>query len=195
MEKRDAFAQALSEILVKHNVTTEAEARAMQRAFKSSEKENFDDFLLEEGLVEEPTLLRALSEYFQVPAVDVTGYFFDTTLLRNFPKDFLLRNRIIPLEMDEDIMVVVASEPDNPDLLSGIGAYASEDVQFRVGLARDICDSVKEFYDKSDTDLLDDQGLVDEQLGEEQRYHDLLHSEEENELPTIKEEIDKDEVE
>lgn len=193
MEKREMFAQQLCNILVKHRVIDEAEGRAMQRSFKGSEKENFDDFLLEEGLVEEAVLLRALGEYYQVPPVDVTGYFFDTLLLRNFPKDFLLRNRIIPIEMDDDIMVVVASEPDNADLLPAMGAYTSEDIQFRVGLGRDISDAIKEFYDKSPTDLLDDQDLVDEEIEEEKRYHSLLEYEDEDVEPTIKEEIDKDE--
>ena len=162
---------------------------------KVPDKEYFDDFLLEEGLIEEEPLLRALAEYYQVPSVDVTGYFFDTDLLRNFPKDFLLRNRIVPLEMEDDILIVVANDPDNPDLLSSIGAYTSEDIQFRVGLARDITDAVTEFYEKSPTDLLDDQDLADEQLEEEERYHSLLHYEDEDVEPTIKQEIDKDEEE
>ncbi len=170
-------------------------ARALQRSFKNSEKENFDDFLLEEGLIEEAPLLRALAEYYQVPSVDVTGYFFDRQLLRNFPKDFLLRNRIIPLEMEDDELTVVASQPDNPDLLSTMGAYTSEDIQFRVGLGRDISDAIREFYDKSPAEVLDDQDLVDEQLEEEERYHSLLRDEDEDVEPTIKQEIDKDEEE
>lgn len=194
MEKRETFAQALCDVLVKQRVVSESEARALGRAFKNSEKENFDDFLLEEGLVDENVLLRALSQYYQVPSVDVTGYFFDTQLLRNFPKDFLLRNRIVPLEVEDDFMTIVASDPDNTDLLSAIGAYTSEDIQFRVGLGRDISDAVKEFYDKSDTDLIDDSDtdLIDEQLGEEVRYHDLLHDEDEDIGATVKEEIDNE---
>lgn len=194
MEKRETFAQALCDVLVKQRAFSESEARALARAFKNSEKENFDDFLLEEGLIDESVLLRALSQYYQVPSVDVTGYFFDTQLLRNFPKDFLLRNRIVPLEVEDDFMTIVASDPDNPDLLSAIGAYTSEDIQFRVGLGRDITDAVKEFYDKSDTDLIDDSDtdLIDEQLGEEVRYHDLLHDADEDIGATVKEEIDEE---
>ena len=195
MEKREQFAEALCVILVKHKVMSEAEGRAMQRSFKNSESDIFDDFLLAEGLVEEEQLLRALSEYYQVPPIDVTGYFFDTLLLRNFPKDFLLRNCIIPLEMDEDIMIVVAGNPDNPDLLSGIGAYATEDIQFRVGLARDITDAVKEFYEKSLTDITSDDDLIDEQLGQEERFHSLLQDEDEDMEPTIKQEINTGEEE
>lgn len=195
MEKRETFAQALCDVLVKQKVVSEAEGRALARAFKSSEKENFDDFLLEEGLVDENVLLRALAQYYQLPAVDVTGYFFDTQLLRNFPKDFLLRNRIIPLEMEDDFLTIVASNPDNPDLLSAVGAYTSEDIQFRVGLGRDITDAVKEFYDKSDTDLIDDHDtdLIDEQVGEEERYHALLNDEDDVIGATVKEELDTDE--
>lgn len=191
MEKREKFAQELSEILVKHRIISEAEGRSMQRAFKNADRDNFDEFLLEEGLVEEAPLLTALSEYYQVPAVDVTGYFFDTELLRNFPKDFLLRNCIVPLEMEDDVLIVVASNPDNPDLLSGMGAYTSEDIQFRVGLARDISDAVKEYYDKSLTDLMDEQDYQDEQLIEEERFHSLINEEDED-ATAIQKDIDNE---
>ncbi len=191
MEKREKFAQELSDILVKHRIISEAEGRSIQRTFKNADRDNFDDFLLEEGLVEEAPLLTALSEYYQVPAVDVTGYFFDTELLRNFPKDFLLRNGIVPLEMEDDVLIVVASNPDNPDLLSGMGAYTSEDIQFRVGLARDISDAVKEYYDKSLTDLMDEQDYQDEQLIEEERYHSLINEEDED-ATAIQKDIDNE---
>lgn len=179
MEKKEAFAYQLCNILLRHRVVTESEARALQRSFKGSDKENFDDFLLEEGLIEENQLLRALGDYYKVPSVDVTGYFFDTLLLQNFPKDFLLRNRIIPLEIDEDILIIAASEPDDLDLLAVLGAYTSDDIQFRVGLGRDICDAVKEFYDKSPTDLLDDQGELHENIYEHERYKEVIEEDEE----------------
>ena len=192
MEKRDTFAHALSEILAKHKVISEAEGRALHRSFKNADKEQFDDFLQEEGLVEEEDLLKALAEYYQVPAVDVTGYFFDTQLLRNFPKDFLLRNFIIPLEYEDDILIIVANNPDIPDLLPELGKFTSEDIQFRVGLARDIADAVKEFYDKSLTDLPDDQEMDQEELEEEARYRALMNDDDEV-LPTISPTVDNEE--
>ncbi len=192
MEKKEKFAVELCTILVKQGVINEAEGRSMQRAFKNADRDTFDEFLLEEGLVEEAPLLIALSEYYQVPAVDVTGYFFDTELLRNFPKDFLLRNGIVPLEMEDDVLIVVASNPDNADLVSGLGAYTSEDIQFRVGLARDISDAVKEFYEKSLTDLMDEQDYQDEQLIEEERFHSLI-SEEDDDATAIQKDIDNEE--
>ena len=76
----------------------------------------------------------------------------------------LLQNVIIPLEVDENIMVVVTSRPDNPDLLPEIGKYVSYDIQFYVGIGHDICDAVKEFYDMSETEVDDDEDIHEEHL-------------------------------
>ncbi|MDP3889141.1 MAG: hypothetical protein Q8Q25_01200 [bacterium] len=162
MKKRETFVQAITDILVKHKVITLQEGNSLQKGFKESSQEIFDDFLLEEGLVDDINILRALAEHYQVPAFDVVGYFFDYNQLHKFPKDFLLRNAIIPLEVDENIMIIVASEPDNPELLARIGEYVSYDIQFRVGLKRDICDAVKEFYDKAPTEVEHDEDIKEE---------------------------------
>ena len=56
-------------------------------------------------------------------------------------------------------MVVIVSEPDSSDLLNSIGKHVSYDVRFRVGIRRDICDAVKEFYDTADTEDPQDQDI------------------------------------
>jgi len=168
MDKGHTFAQDVSEILERQKAINHHEALALQKAFKDSEADQFDDFLLEEGLVEEDVLLKALSEYYQVPAFDVVGYFFDHNLLTKFPREFLLGEGIIPFELDNDILSVVASEPDKEGLESMIRDYVSYDVVLLVGLRRDIGDAVKEFYDTSpaevegDQDLREERGLEDE---------------------------------
>ncbi|MFZ5953543.1 MAG: hypothetical protein ACOYT8_00410 [Candidatus Dependentiae bacterium] len=180
MEKRETFAQALCDILVKNKVVKPEEARAMQRAFKNSSKESFDDFLLEEGLVEEAPLLKALSDLYEVPAIDVVGYFFETFLLHKFPKDFLLRKRIIPLQVDENILIMVASNPNDSELLPEIGEYVSYDIQFYVGLGRDIEDAVKEYYEDSLTQGYDYDKVMNENEIELELHNELLLEEDES---------------
>jgi len=171
MEKKEDFTQELAEILVKHKIIERIEADSIKEMFKDSTKETFDEFLLEEGLVEEAELLRALSQYYKVPSFDVIGYFFDHNLITKFPKGFLLRSRIIPLEVDQNMLIVVASNPDDPGLESKIREYVSYEVNFMVGLNRDICDSVKEFYDPSPSEVPEDVDLREERrLG-----HDVEH--------------------
>ena len=60
-----------------------------------------------------------------------------------------------------------------------------------MGLARDITDAVKEYYDKSLTDLIDDHDYHDEQLIEEERYHALINDEEED-ATVIQKDIDNE---
>ncbi len=159
MKEQETFEAALSRILVKQEAISAEESKAIQKVFYDSKKEQFNEFLLDKGLVEEDDLLEALAIYYEVPAVDVVGLFFDTFLLRKFPKGFLLRNGIIPLEVDENIMVIVASEPNDSELLDKIGKHVSYNIRFYVGFLRDICDTVKEFYDKAYTEESQDKDL------------------------------------
>ncbi len=163
--KGETYAERLIDILVKRSVIPKGDESAIKKAFKESEQEIFDEFLLEEGLVDKDDLLAALSEYYQVPSFDVVGYFFDTFLLQQFPKDVLLRCEMIPLEVDENILIMIAAEPNAPDLLNVIGSNVSYDVRFYVGIALDITDAVKEFYEPSDTEVNQDEDLrVERQL-------------------------------
>jgi len=152
---QQTFAEAICDILVDLYKIKPDESKNLKKAFKESEKQYFDEFLLEEGLVDEEDLLQALELYYKVTAVDVTGLFFKRQLLHMFPKDILLRCAMIPREVDENIMVMIVSDPFDTALLKIIGDYVSYDIQFQVGIRRQICDAVKAFYDKSPTETPD----------------------------------------
>jgi hypothetical protein len=151
-------------VLVDLKFVTAEDAVKLLAAYNESDIDQFDDFLLSEGVVEQEHLLEALSEYFQVPSFDALGYFFETHLLRMFPKDMLLRNEIIPLQVDENMMIMIAANPNNPELLFEIGENVSYDIRFYVGIGRDITDAVKEYYDKSDIEDSQDQDIREEHL-------------------------------
>lgn len=160
MNQQDNFVTDFLEILVSNNIISSHESRAIAHNFASSDHDSLIIFLRQEGLVDPDKLLEALSIYYQVPAFDVVGQFFDHELVRQFPKGFLLRNGIIPLECDENILIVVAHNPNDPDLLVKIGEHVSYDIQFRVGFEDDICDAVKEFYDNSLTAVDADEDYI-----------------------------------
>lgn len=149
MQKVQTFVDQLSAILVKNKIISEQEGRTYRDQFEQSDHDAFDYFLLSEGLVSKEDLLNALSILYQVPAVDVSGVFFDRDLLRNFPKDFLLKNEIIPLEWEEDFLIIVAANPADDSLPAKIGVFVSLDVEFQVGIATNIIDAIEEYYDDS----------------------------------------------
>lgn len=149
MKRKATFAQELSTLLVKNRVKTEDQAKDLQKAFAKSSLEVYEDFLLDEGLVGRDDILQALSQYYAVPAYDVLDHFFETNLLRKYPQDFLVRNSIIPLEVDENMIIIVAAEPEREGLESAIRNYTSYDVNFFVGINQDILDAIDQYYDQS----------------------------------------------
>jgi len=151
-----SFQHKICEVLVKNKVITEQESHDLQRDFQGRSKETFDEFLLNEGFVTRDEILAALSEYYEVPPFNVVGYIFDHNLLVQFPQDFLLRHGIIPLERDENMLAIVASDPQNADLLPELAEFVSDDIRFYVGLREDIIDAVMEFYEESPFNFDDD---------------------------------------
>lgn len=168
MENKQTFVQKLSEILVQNKAITPDQARVYREEFERADKDSFDNFLLVQGLIEKEALLKALSMYYKVPAVDVVGLFFDHELLLNFPKDFLVRNEIIPYQLEGDILVVVASRPDDPNLEVEIRKFVNPDIEFQVGIGRDIIDAVREYYDQAGTEVDEDEDLRLEREQEEE---------------------------
>lgn len=165
--KKKGFVEAICSILEKNSVLSRNDANALKQNFANRSQVAFDDFLLEEGLVEKEDILRALSEYYNVPSMDPIGYFCDHYLLRKFPKDFLLRNFILPIQViDDNILMVLANNPNDEELLPEIARYVSYDIQFRVGIASEIVETIEEFYDKSLTDLELDDNLVPQKIKE-----------------------------
>lgn len=156
------FIQKLTDIFTRQNVITPQEAAVMHKAFADADSDDFVEFLIDEGLMDTTRMLTALGVYYQVPSFDVEGYFFEHNVLHEFPKEFLLRYGIIPLERDENMMIVIASEPDDDELLPAIGNHVSYDIRFLVGIRRHICDAVKEFYDRAITEVQADEDRREE---------------------------------
>ena len=173
----ETFEAGFLRTLVDLKLITADDAVKLLASYHESDVDQIDDFLLSEGILDQESLLEALSEYYKVPAFDVVGYFFENHLVRMFPKSMLLKSEIIPLQVDENMIIVVAANPNNPDLLFEIGENVSYDIRLYVGIARDICDAVKEFYDKADTEDEQDQDIRQEHL----LMSEFLHIDDEDE--------------
>ena len=149
MSRKKAFVREILKLLLENGLISAEDSFQLKEAFSHRAKESFDYFLLSKGIVQKSDLLNVLSQHFNVPSFDARGHFFDSKLLHMFPKHFLVHNAIVPLERDENILIVVANDPSDPELLEKIGECVSYDIQFRVGIYHDILDSVREYYEES----------------------------------------------
>lgn len=193
-EIKDTFIDDICAQMVKIKATTPQDAQALKKSFAESSHDNFEEFLLDEGLIERSDLLRALSLHFKVPSFDCDGFFFNCQLLRQFPKEFLVRCGVIPVEVDQNMLIVVAAEPEASGLESEMRNYVSYEIEFYVGIKRDIWDAIREFYDKAPTeesemedldmreeDRLEKDALKRDEEIEELSYGDMLYRDEDNE--------------
>ena len=150
MKKMDPI-EGISSILARHQLIGLDDLAALRSSFDHRDDITFEDFLVEEGIVDKSDLLQALSEYYRVPQLDVVGEFFDHYLVRLVPEDVLLNHLFIPYQRENDNLWVVAAEPDDPHLPVVLGKYLSHNFNFMVGLPQDIRDAIREYYDESNT--------------------------------------------
>jgi len=148
--KNGGILQGLTTILADKGSINPEEIDTVQKLFSEQELP-YEEFLIAEGIVTKPELLDALAEYYELPALDVIGEFFDHHFLRLIPKGVLLRNAIIPLRREGDLLEVVVAQPDDAELLPLLWEYISDEVTLMVGFAPDIRETIEEFYDKSIT--------------------------------------------
>ncbi|MBP9764969.1 hypothetical protein KBD08_01400 [Candidatus Babeliales bacterium] len=148
MSKTQTFVERLAQALVKLKIMSEPESESLVTEFKGRAKGRIDEFLLDEGIVNQDTLLKALQIVYGIPAYDVRGHFFNHQILLLFPKDFLINQCIIPLDVEDDIMTVVVSNPEDDETLEVFGNYVPYSVNVQVGIQRDIVDAIEQYYDE-----------------------------------------------
>jgi hypothetical protein len=178
------FVDCLCDIMLQKDMLKKDDIISLKKDFHESSIPLFEDFLMQEGLIEKEDLLQALSIFYKTQAVDVTGFFFDHHLVTMFPKDEMLRNMFIPYEHDienDDVLTIVAANPHNADLAAIVGKYVSYDVIFFVGIANDIDDAIKEYFDKPlyevEPDIIDAEEARREEHPVDTMIYDLMADE------------------
>ncbi|MGA9531054.1 MAG: hypothetical protein WBQ73_04180 [Candidatus Babeliales bacterium] len=168
----DKFIDDFSLFLVRDGIASSHELVELHALFQASSHQFFTQFLVDEGLLSKKKVLQFLSEYYKVPSFDVEGYFFDSNLLHLFPQDFLVRNLVIPLEIDENMLIVVAGEIV-PGLASSMEQFVAYDIRFRIGLAQDIQEAIDEYYDTALTEDYEEEAKIDD-AGREHSSQEII---------------------
>ncbi len=156
IEQSQEFIDGIIDILTRNKALKIKDSAVLKKDFSERRALSFEDFLIDEHLVSKAALLKALQEYYNVPAIDVLGHFFEHNLVIMIPKHAQMRYCFIPYARDGNILAVVAANPNHPELSEVIGRYVSYDVTFMVGYFRDIRDAIEEFYARAVTEVPQD---------------------------------------
>lgn len=164
------FVSRIAQALVKLKVMSALEAESFEKEFSGRSKARVDDFLLDEGIVDRENLLKAIQAVYNIPSYDVRGHFFNHQILMLFPQDFLVNKAVIPLDIEEDILTIVVSNPEDDETMEMIGNYVPYSVNVLVGIRRDIIDAIEEYYDEdvATSDIADEDSEEIDELAEDE---------------------------
>lgn len=106
-------------------------------------KLRFGELCLQDGLISEEALARALSEQFNLEYTDLAGFRMDEELLNQLPPDAIYRFRFIPLEMTPTAMVIAIADPTDVVRLDELEMLCDRPLEFKLTSASAISSVLK----------------------------------------------------
>ncbi len=117
--------KTVSEVLVERKLL-DAPQLAKVAAEVAKSGKNFSQAAIDAGLIGKAQLLKALSEEWQVKAVDLLQVDVDAEVAKIIPEAVARRHVAIPFAKEESVLFVAMADPRD--------FFASEDIQLRTGL-------------------------------------------------------------
>jgi type IV pilus assembly protein PilB len=139
-KQRFPFGEVLCELGL---ADLEAVERARARQ-KAGDRRRLGEILVEEGVLDEAKVLRALCEQLDIPLVDPRPELVDPALLKGFAKGFFEARAALPLASEEGSMLSVAlADPTDKRTLDEIAAVLGRPVAAAGALRERILDVLK----------------------------------------------------
>jgi len=134
------------DVLLKSGLINEAqleEALALQKVTKKK----LGEILIEKTLIKESDLLKALSEFYQLPLIDLDIVTIDPKVLGLFPMELLEKHNLLPLEIKDQNVIVATNDPLDVLALQEIRYVSGRQVKPVLAGHKQITDYLKKSYD------------------------------------------------
>jgi type IV pilus assembly protein PilB len=124
-------------------------AEDLQQLFKEQEGKmvRLGELILERGLVDKSSLVKALEEVSRVPYLDCTTVRCEPIVLQAIPKAMAVRLDILPVQMDQSRIVVAMAEPQNIATIDELQFTTGKDISPRLGFRAEILSAIVRNYD------------------------------------------------
>ncbi len=121
----------------------------LQQLFKEQEGKivRLGELILERGLVDKHTLVKALEEVSRVPYLDCSKVQCDDAVLQSIPKSMAVRLDILPVRLEQSRLIVVMAEPQNVATINELRFSCGKDVSPRFGFRAEIQSAIVRSYD------------------------------------------------
>ena len=105
------------------------------------------ELILERGLVDKPSLVKALEEVSRVPYLDCSTIQCDDAVLQSIPKPMAVRLDILPVRLEQSRLIVVMAEPQNVATIDELRFTCGKDISPRFGFRAEILSAIVRNYD------------------------------------------------
>jgi type IV pilus assembly protein PilB len=123
-------------------------AADLQKLFKEQEGKmvRLGELILERGLVDKKSLVKALEQVSRVPYLDCTAIQSDPPALKSIPKSMAVRLEILPVHVDQSQIVVAMAEPQNIATIDELGFTTGRQISPRFGFRAEILAAIARNY-------------------------------------------------
>jgi len=127
-------------------ITTEVLQQALEEQEKTHER--LGDIILKKGLVAADNLIPALSEYFQMPYINLKDKYKDlkAEIIDIIPLELARRYNVIALDLKDTTLVVAIGDPLNIDALDVLRLKTKYNIECMIASDRDITAAIEYCY-------------------------------------------------
>ncbi|MCM2303244.1 MAG: GspE/PulE family protein [Elusimicrobia bacterium] len=139
----------LAEILVSSGVLTEDQRDKAQKAATQS-RCSFNEAAIKLGFTKEDDIAVALSKQFGIPYASRENKILKSekgqALEKVIPENYARENLVLPLFLDENVLAVALSDPDNVMLIDNLKLLSGHEIQAFIATKTQILKAIDEFY-------------------------------------------------
>jgi len=104
------------------------------------------ELILERGLVDKLSLVKALEEVSRVPYLDCATVQCDDKVLQSIPKSMAMRLAVLPVGMENSRLIVAMVEPQNVATIDEMRFTTGKDISPRLGFREEILSAIARNY-------------------------------------------------
>ncbi len=95
--------------------------------------DRFGEICVNDGLVTEEAVSRALAEQFGFDFIDLQGFRIDEKILGEFPPDLVYRFHFVPIEVEDEALVIAIADPTDVINLDELEIVLNRPLKFKIG--------------------------------------------------------------
>lgn len=140
----------LGQLLLKAKLITEKQLEEAVNIQKQTGK-RLGSILVDLGYISEESLITFLSRQYKVPAINLSDYKIDTSLLRIVPYEIAKKYQLIPISRDGTGLRIAIADPSNSLAIDDVRFLSGMKVSVHVASESSIMEAIEKYYIKKES--------------------------------------------